>query len=560
MKMVKTLLLGSAAGLIAVTGAQAADMPVKGAAVQYVRICNLYGDGFYYLPGTNICVKIGGYVRAEAGYLNGSSMTSGPFEAGSANSATPTGMLFTDRLDGNDFNMRSRAYISMDTREQTDYGILRTYLNIGLNFDFGQPGSGTIFSGNRAFIQFAGFTVGLAQSFFDFYSIPISQYNGYTPASDTGDGGWKVAAFTVLYGNGITSTVSLEEPRRAAIISTNTGSQPAVGGAAPGSAAAVAPFDPFVIGASANLDCSALSTAGCNDYIKIRFPDLVTNWRIDQSWGSAQIMFAAHDASAAYYTGSGAGVALDTGTLPITCFPATMTAGVPAGAQVCGHPADKLGWAAGIGSKHNISGKTGYFDGDYFQWQLTYSKGAARYVANTGPNVGPYGYFDGGTLGWGAFTDGVVSSLTGGVDLTTVWGLNVAYDHLWTKSLRTSLYGSYMAVRYDAQASASICLIQNSTGATSLNSPFGKNAGTLTGITNCDNNWAVWFIGSRTQYNFTPFFYVGAEVTYGYLKTAEGGVAAYTAAAGTQKPSGIYSITDQHNTAFRVRLHRDILP
>jgi len=49
-------------------------------------------------------------------------------------------------------------------------------------------------------------------------------------------------------------------------------------------------------------------------------------------------------------------------------------------------------------------------------------------------------------------------------------------------------------------------------------------------------------------------------VTYGYLKTAEGGVAAYTAAAGTQKPSGIYSITDQHNTAFRVRLHRDILP
>jgi len=60
MKMVKTLLLGSAAGLIAVTGAQAADMPVKGAAVQYVRICNLYGDGFYYLPRTNICVKIGG--------------------------------------------------------------------------------------------------------------------------------------------------------------------------------------------------------------------------------------------------------------------------------------------------------------------------------------------------------------------------------------------------------------------------------------------------------------------------------------------------------------------
>jgi hypothetical protein len=33
MKMVKTLLLGTAAGLVAVAGAQAADMPVKAAPV-----------------------------------------------------------------------------------------------------------------------------------------------------------------------------------------------------------------------------------------------------------------------------------------------------------------------------------------------------------------------------------------------------------------------------------------------------------------------------------------------------------------------------------------------
>ena len=45
MKMVKSLLLGSAAGLVAVAGAQAADMPVKAAPVQYVKICSLYGDG-----------------------------------------------------------------------------------------------------------------------------------------------------------------------------------------------------------------------------------------------------------------------------------------------------------------------------------------------------------------------------------------------------------------------------------------------------------------------------------------------------------------------------------
>ena len=68
MKMVKSLLLGTAAGLVAVAGAQAADMPVKAAPVQYVKICSLYGDGFYYIPGTDTCLKMGGYLRVQAEY------------------------------------------------------------------------------------------------------------------------------------------------------------------------------------------------------------------------------------------------------------------------------------------------------------------------------------------------------------------------------------------------------------------------------------------------------------------------------------------------------------
>ena len=71
MNSVKTLLLGTAAGLVAVAGAQAADMPVKAAPVQYVKICSLYGDGFYYIPGTDTCLKMGGYVRVQAEYNMG---------------------------------------------------------------------------------------------------------------------------------------------------------------------------------------------------------------------------------------------------------------------------------------------------------------------------------------------------------------------------------------------------------------------------------------------------------------------------------------------------------
>src|SRR6202022_2130579 len=65
MKMVKSLILGSAAGLVAMSGAQAADLPVKAKAVEYVRVCSLYGAGFFYIPGSDTCIKFGGYVRAD---------------------------------------------------------------------------------------------------------------------------------------------------------------------------------------------------------------------------------------------------------------------------------------------------------------------------------------------------------------------------------------------------------------------------------------------------------------------------------------------------------------
>ena len=68
MKMVKSLLLGSAAGVVAIAGAQAADLPVKAKPVQYVKICTLYGDGFYYIPGSDTCIRFSGYIRADYGY------------------------------------------------------------------------------------------------------------------------------------------------------------------------------------------------------------------------------------------------------------------------------------------------------------------------------------------------------------------------------------------------------------------------------------------------------------------------------------------------------------
>jgi hypothetical protein len=64
---IKSLLLGSAAALAVVSGAQAADAVVAAEPepVEYVKVCDAYGTGWFYLPGTETCLKIGGQLRYE---------------------------------------------------------------------------------------------------------------------------------------------------------------------------------------------------------------------------------------------------------------------------------------------------------------------------------------------------------------------------------------------------------------------------------------------------------------------------------------------------------------
>src|SRR5246127_338855 len=110
MKMVKSLILGSAAGLVAMSGAQAADLPVKAKAVEYVRICSLYGAGFFYIPGTDTCVKIGGYLRTDLTMNGGNSGQ--PFWSG--------GGAINERYT-NYYNDYSRFALTLDTRTATEY-------------------------------------------------------------------------------------------------------------------------------------------------------------------------------------------------------------------------------------------------------------------------------------------------------------------------------------------------------------------------------------------------------------------------------------------------------
>ena len=292
MKMVKSLLLGSAAGLVAVTAGQAADLPVKAKPVEYVKVCSLYGAGFYYMPGTDMCIKIGGWVRTEFvyGQVNGS-LTWGPFN-GNANNRGSTSEAF-----------RARGYITADAREQTAYGTARAYIDVGINTnDAGLQVGNLALSSNRAFLQWAGLTTGLTQSFYDFYSVPAASFRGgYYPASDTGDPGWLVIGYTAQLGNGLSATISTEARRTTQIVN-----EASVGGAQAGIAGlgTVTPggFTSAVGGGGAEFP-------GNGAYGGMQSGDYVGNIRIDQTWGSAQVMAAAHELNGVYYSANSTGSA-----------------------------------------------------------------------------------------------------------------------------------------------------------------------------------------------------------------------------------------------------------
>src|SRR6476659_6468642 len=138
MKLAKSIFLGSVAGLAAVAGAQAADLPAKkAAAVEYVRVCSTYGAGFFYIPGTETCLRVGGRVRAEFRYLE-------PLNR-----------------EQDAVGFRARGRIQLDARTATAYGLLRTFVRFEMTRDTGDYGfSATTANVDQAFIQFGGLTAG----------------------------------------------------------------------------------------------------------------------------------------------------------------------------------------------------------------------------------------------------------------------------------------------------------------------------------------------------------------------------------------------------------------
>src|SRR4029453_13248003 len=114
----------------------------------------------------------------------------------------------------NDVNYRTRGAISWDVRQQTEYGTLRTYIRTGIQVTTPvDTEAGNVFW-DRAFLQFAGFTVGKTQSFFDLFTYGGGMsYHNVRINGDTGAAGVTVWAYPAQFGNGFSGTLSAESPQ-----------------------------------------------------------------------------------------------------------------------------------------------------------------------------------------------------------------------------------------------------------------------------------------------------------------------------------------------------------
>ncbi len=198
---IKSLLFGSAAALVAVSGARAADAVVvaEPEPAEYVKICDVYGAGYFYIPGTETCLRIGGYVRYDAGF--------GDLLGGKA----------YDHLDPTKVNdtwkKNARFTLKTWTGQETELGTLKTYTET--RFNYGSSGDPSA-AGNKgvtlnfAWVQLGGLRVGKDESAFDTFvgyagnviQDTLVPYGGF----DT-----NLISYTFDAGNGLSAIVSLEQ-------------------------------------------------------------------------------------------------------------------------------------------------------------------------------------------------------------------------------------------------------------------------------------------------------------------------------------------------------------
>ncbi|WP_019220206.1 porin [Bartonella florencae] len=147
---IKSFFLSSTAAFLAISGAHAASKVVaEPEPAEYVRVCDAYGKGYFYIPGTETCMRLSGNVRTD--FLGGDNVD-----------ATTNKDLADKRKT---YSASSRLTLVFQTASETEMGTLRSYARIFSSWNDGANTNGATLA--AAYIELGGFRVGLDDTIFN---------------------------------------------------------------------------------------------------------------------------------------------------------------------------------------------------------------------------------------------------------------------------------------------------------------------------------------------------------------------------------------------------------
>jgi len=211
---VKSLSLGSAMAFVVISGAQAADAVVAAEPepAEFVRVCDVYGSGFFYAPGTETCLKVSGYVRVDI---------RGGFRE----------LAVIGKTGDDTFDNRARFQLRTDARTETELGTLRAYSELNFNYE-GEDWTTQVavvspagkvhyvdrykydnvdtFGWDHIYLELGGFRIGKTDSLFSTFTDYSSgvMNDGEVPY---GPFGTLQAAYTFTAPNGFSAAIALEQ-------------------------------------------------------------------------------------------------------------------------------------------------------------------------------------------------------------------------------------------------------------------------------------------------------------------------------------------------------------
>lgn len=184
---IQIAIAATSAVLLGTASAKAADAIVvaEPEAAEYVRVCDTYGAGFFYIPGTQTCLKLGGYLRYDV-------------QGGD------------DPYNGEDLDTwanHTRATIRFDARSETELGTLRTFSEMRFDYTDGEQDRTTL---SNAYIKLGGFRVGLADSQFESWTNSAGDIINDDVVNYTGERTNQIN-YTFAAANGFSAMIGAEQ-------------------------------------------------------------------------------------------------------------------------------------------------------------------------------------------------------------------------------------------------------------------------------------------------------------------------------------------------------------